>query len=45
MDKVKEPSRKALLPYVALLIKVFEYFKVPLKDEEYIVVVDSIMNE
>ena len=44
MCKVKESFHKTPLPYVHMLTKVFEYFKVPLKDKEYIEVVGSMNN-
>jgi len=34
-----------LLPYVNMLINVFEYFKVLLEDEECIEVVDTVINK
>ena len=45
MDKVKEALRNAPLPYINWLIKQFEYYKIPLKDEECIQVVDTMINE
>jgi len=45
MDNAKEVSRNAPLPYINLLTKVFEYFKVPLEDEDSIEVIDIVINE
>jgi len=45
MDKVKDSSHNAPLPYVKLLTKVFEYFKVLLEDEKCTKMVDSVINK
>ena len=45
MNKVQQASPNALLHYVNILEKLFEYFKVPLQDEESINVVDTMINK
>jgi len=41
IDKVKDSSHNAPPLYVNILMEMFQFFEVPLKDEEWIELVDS----